>query len=156
MNLQPYESILAQPLAFWAACTDQQNVVDVVRCIGLAPLNDYDTITFFIPEKYSENFIQNLYTNKPLTFLGCALVNYESYQYKGTFKSLRSCTEDEVEIQRLYMETFSDLTELIGLAKEPVYKAYFHLPSVAVSMKVDEIFEQTPRQGTGKLLEKKT
>jgi hypothetical protein len=155
MELKRYEHILSEPLAFWAASIDKNNVPDIVRSLGLAPLEDYDNITFYIPERYSETFINNLYVNAPISFLCCALFDYESYQYKGVFKSMRSCTGAEVQSQQKYLDDFTDLIVQLGYSKEGFYNSYYHQPSLAITFRVQEIFEQTPRRGTGSLLETK-
>ncbi len=142
-------TILSERLAFWIANCNLEAVPDVVRCNGIVPPTTLETITFFISEKFSDKFRATLSKNSKLAFMGCSLYTFESYQYKGTFLDMRICTQEEEEIQRIYMDAFTDAIEDIGLSKIKFYKAYYHQPSYAITMSVSEVFEQTPRKGTG-------
>lgn len=155
MRLAPYQSILAEPLAFWAANADSENIPEIVRCCGLAPITDYTRLTFFIGEAFGRQFIQNITTNPRITLTGTSVPTYESYQYKGVFVSIRTCNEQEVEQQRQYLDRFTDVVAAIGYSKEGFYNSYFHQPSYAITFEVQEIFEQTPYKGTGSMLAQK-
>lgn len=155
MKLAPYEALLSEPLAFWLANADAALVPEVVRCTGLAPLTDFTHLTAFFPETFGRQFMKNLNVRPNLTLLGCSVPTYESYQYKGLFRSLRPCTEAEVALQHQYLDGFTDTTAAIGFSKEGFFKSYFHQPSYAVTFEVLEVFEQTPYKGTGNLVRKK-
>ena len=149
MILDPYIHLLNQPLSFWAANCDADQVPEVVHCNGILPVNGGNQITFFIVKKYSETFTANLQISPELAFIGTSVTSFEGYQFKGHFDSLRPCTPEEVQIQLSYLDKFTDLIELMGFARGWFYESYFHQPSLAVTFTVHDIFEQTPKKGTG-------
>jgi hypothetical protein len=155
MPLKPYVNILGEPLAFWASNCNAENVPDIVHCNGLIPVEEYDKLTFFIAERFSRIFIANLSITPDITFLGCSVLTFESYQYKGKFESIRACTPADVAMQQQYLEAFTDTIAGIGFPKEAFYKSYFHQPSFAITFQVTDIFEQTPYKGTGNSVLKK-
>ncbi|OQP64245.1 hypothetical protein A3860_19910 [Niastella vici] len=155
MNTPSYISILSQPLAFWIANCNANNVPEVVRCYGVAPIDSPEQLTIFIPEIWSAQFVANLGAGKKVTLSGTSVPTYESYQYKGEFLSIRACTEDEMVYQHQYMDKFSDEVEKIGLPKLMCYNAFFHQPSLAVTFRLMEVFDQAPHKGTGIQLNKR-
>jgi hypothetical protein len=149
MLLKPYVNILREPLAFWASNCNAEKVPDIVHCNGLMPVEDYEKLTIFIAGAFSAIFISNLSISPEITFLGCSVLTFESYQYKGRFESIRACTPADVAMQQQYLETFTDTLATVGFSKEGLYKAYYYQPSFAITFRVTDIFEQTPYKGTG-------
>jgi len=156
MQSEQHWSILTEPLALWAANCNAQNVPDVVKCNGNLPVDDYKHITFFIAESKSKEFISNLCPNARITFLATRIHDFVSYQYKGIFKSIRSCSQAEVDLQLDHVDKLTNEFVKLGLNKEQATLAYFHQPSVAITFEVQEIFEQTPRKGTGGTIKQNT
>jgi hypothetical protein len=155
MMLKPYVNMLREPLGFWASNCNAENVPDIVHCNGLMPVEEYDKLTFFIAEAFSGTFIANLPINPEITFTGCSVLTFESYQYKGRFESIRACTPADIAMQQQYLETFTETCAAIGFSKEGLLKAYYHQPSFAITFRVTDIFEQTPYNGTGNSVLKK-
>lgn len=149
MEVPPYISLLREPVAIWIANVDAANIPEVVRCAGILPSNDAQQLTVFMPAVWSQRFIQNLEQADHLSVLATSVPTYESYQYKGKFLHMRACTEDEVALQKAYVEAFSSEVEKIGLSKQAFYTSYDHQPSWALTLEVTEVFNQTPFKGTG-------
>ena len=150
MNDTPYYQLLTEPSALWASNCDDNNAPEIVRCAGVADVSDIKQITFFISEAFGKKFIQNLQPNTNIALAATCVPSFESYQYKGTYQSIRPCTEEEQELQRQYFDAFTDITTSFGFLKEPLFQSYFHQPSFAVTFNVRYIFEQTPHKGTGR------
>jgi len=155
MNIPSYISILSQPLGFWIANCNANNVPEVVRCMGLAPVTDPEQLTVFIPEVWSHLFVANLATGKKITFMATSVPTYESYQYKGEYLSFRPCTEQEVALQRMYLDGFGDEIVKVGLSKARFSQSFFHQPSLAITFRITDVFDQTPYKGTGAQVNKK-
>jgi hypothetical protein len=47
------------------------------------------------------------------------------------------------------MESFTDKLRAFGYSKEGLYRIYFSQPSIAFEFNVTEVYEQSPRKGTG-------
>ncbi|MGB8191432.1 MAG: hypothetical protein WCF67_05910 [Chitinophagaceae bacterium] len=155
MILEPYANKLSEPLAFWAANCNAENLPEIVHCNGLLPVEAGDQLTFFIAEAFSVSFIANLAVNPQITFLGCSVLTFESYQYKGRFEHIRPCTLAEITMQEQYIDAFTNVISNIGYSKAAFSEAYLRQPSYAVTMRVTDIFEQTPHKGTGSSMIKK-
>lgn len=155
MILKPFAELLIQPLSYWAASSDAQNMPDLARVFSLLPVDDTDEITFFIPEKYSDAFIANLHINPAVSLMGCSVLTFESYQFKGEFKSIRQSTPEEHSMQMDYLDKFTDIILEIGFSKEDYYNAFASDSTFAITFVVTDIFEQTPRKGTGHSVLKK-
>jgi hypothetical protein len=54
-----------------------------------------------------------------------------------------------VEYQRAYVDRFAENLVRQQLPREQIIAAYFQQPSFAVRLRVEELYEQTPRKGTG-------
>jgi hypothetical protein len=150
----PYHTILAEPLAFWAANCNKDCLPDSVRCNGVAPSHNLEQLSFYVSHQFSETFRANLTLNPSISMMACSVHTFESYQYKGSFISIRECTEEEVDLQRSYLEEFAKAIVHTGLDGTKFFDAYFFQPSYTITMTVEEIFEQTPRKGTGNAVQK--
>ena len=135
--------------AIWASNCDSQQVPDLVRLQGVQVEADKEHITFYVPLKFGKNLVNNFACTDKLTFLMAIIVTNESYQLKGTYISHRQCTAAEITYQEAYLQGFCETLERQGLSKEKAYKAYYHQPTVVVCMQVKEVYEQTPKVGTG-------
>jgi|SRR5688500_4963610 hypothetical protein len=155
MQPEPYVNILREPLGFWASNCNSENIPDIVHCNGLLRGEDPGKLTFFISKAFSATFIANLDISPQITFLGCSVLTFESYQYKGIFESIKLCTPEQEAIQKQYLDAFTDVIAMVGFSKNEFYTTYFHQPSYAVTFRITEIFEQTPHKGTGNSIFKK-
>lgn len=155
MEMPAFYTILSQPLSFWAANCNEKGSPDIIRCCGISYQPDKNELVLFIGEKLAAVFLANTKTNPLISLIGTSLYTLESYQYKGRFTGFRPCTEEEVEWQYRYVSQFADTLTIVGFnwEKETVVKSFFHQPSVAIGFRIDEVFEQTPRKGTGERID---
>src|SRR5262245_33251953 len=128
-----YHSILSEPAAFWAANCDAENIPEIIRCAGIASVSNLKEITFFVSEAFGRKFIENIQSNKNITLAATCVPTFESYQYKGVYQSIRPSTKEEEELQRKYMDAFTDVVESFGYSKESIFRSYFHQPSFAIT-----------------------
>lgn len=144
-----YHTLLAEPLAFWAASCNEQGWPELVRVNGVAA-SAFPELTFFIPEVFAQRFLSTLKSGTQLTLLGTHIPTYNSFQYKGTFRSVRPCADEEVQQQLAYIHHLTDIVDqLLGLSKEEVFDSIFFQPSYAVRFSVTDVFNQTPGKGAG-------
>lgn len=155
MVLKPYAALLSEPLSFWVANRDANNVPDTVRAFGLLPVGDDDKMTFFVPDRYSDTFLANLSEGSPVSLMCCSVLTFESYQFKGNVVHTRESTEEEIAMQIGYLDKFAGLIMGLGFSKEDYYNAFPFNVTYAVTFQVTDIFEQTPRKGTGQSVFKK-
>ncbi|QHT68643.1 hypothetical protein GXP67_19335 [Rhodocytophaga rosea] len=136
----------------WLCNTNEQLETDMVRVLGVQVDADRRHLTVYIPESYGADVIRNLSVTDKITFLTAIIFTYESYQVKGTYISHRASTEEEIKYQKAYMDDFAKALQKQGLSREKAYKAYFRQPCIALRMVAEEVYEQTPRKGTGERL----
>ena len=108
---------------------------------------DNNHIKFYFDLPTARNTIANLEDNGTVAIVGCSNT-FESYQLKGKAVRWAKVTADESNSMDEYMEQFSVAMQVFGLPKDLVYK-YPHTEMMAVLMEVIDIFEQTPKVGTG-------
>ena len=140
---------LKQPLSFWIATTNLENVPEPAKCTGVSFDPATDTFTCFVPLKFTEKTFKDLEENPAISLVGVELHTYEGYQYKGQYISRRDCTRDEIEYQYKYMKEFTDILQSFGYSAAGYLKAYIHPPFVALTFKVTQVFDQSPKVGTG-------
>jgi len=149
MSLPYYQTLLSEPLAFWAASCNEQACPELVRVNGV-DATSFPELTFFIPEVFAKRFIATLNPDAQLALLGTHIPTYNSFQYKGAFHSIRPCAEKEVQQQFDYVHKLTDIVDqLLGLSKQEVFDSIFFQPSYAVHLIVTDVFNQTPGKGAG-------
>lgn len=99
MTEAPYFKILSRPAALWTASCNKNNVPEIVRSTGLAAVTDLKTITLYVSERYSRQYLKNFDTNSNITLAATDVPTFESYQYKGLFNNVRPCTPAEEQAQ---------------------------------------------------------
>jgi hypothetical protein len=135
--------------AIWASNCNEQLEPELVRLLGAQAEADKEHLLLYVPLKFGKNLIHNFAATDKLTFLLASLLTFESYQLKGSYLSHRACTPAEVKYQKAYFQGLGVAMERLGLPKEKALDAYYHQPSVAVRLQVMEVYEQTPKAGTG-------
>jgi len=119
---------------------------EIQRVLGARVVDD-NHIRIFFDNKSAGRIFQNLQDNQLVTVVMCSFT-FESYQFKG--KSIRwaEATEEELEMIDDYFRKFTESMAGFGLGEDFVYK-YPHSQMMSLLMEVSEIFEQTPKIGTG-------
>lgn len=146
---------LKQPLSFWLATASKDSIPEPIKCTGIAfdPLTDI--FTCFAPLKFATKGIKHLQENPVISLVSVELHTYEGYQYKGPYLSHRDCTAHEVEFQVQYLKEFTDTLALFGYSASGFHNAYFHPPFVAILFQANQVFDQSPKNGTGGELDKR-
>ncbi len=134
----------------WISNCSMERTPDMARLLGARVEPDGEHLTIYVPVPYAKDFILNLSPVGKLAFLFAVIYDNTSFQLKGTYVSHWSCTDDEIDFQRNYVQAFCRELTKQGFNNPKVpFKVYFQQPSIAVRMKVEEIYEQTPKEGTG-------
>ncbi len=140
---------LKQPLSLWIATTNLENIPEPVKCTGISFDPATDTFTCFAPKKFTDKAFKDLANNPVMALVGVELHTYEGYQYKGQYLSHRECTQEEVEYQHQHMKEFADILHSFGYSGPGFLKAYIHLPFLAFVFRATQVFDQSPKVGTG-------
>ncbi len=110
--------------------------------------NTDNTITCFIEESNSADFIKFLKETKRVSFF-VALLSHESYNFKGKFLFSSVLKEEDLQITKIYLENAIKNVKSLGLPDELVEKAYNKSPDLAITFEVQKVFVQTPGPNAG-------
>ena len=135
--------------SIWLCNRNARLVPDIARLMGAQVEPDGRHVLAYVPGPTGSGVLANLAIAPRLTLLVGHIYTYEAYQVKGTYTGHRACTPAEVEYQRAYVDKFADNLVRQQLPREQIIAAYFHQPSFAVRLRVEELYEQTPRKGAG-------
>ena len=142
-------------VALWAANCDIQRVPDLVRPTGVVKGDSDDELTIYVPRKNADKFLRNFKENDQLALFTSRITTFESYQFKGRYTGQRPANDEEVESQKRLIEALgSFFMQIFGFPGEWIKNAYYSVPIVALSFRVEQIFEQTPKKGTGAQISK--
>jgi hypothetical protein len=152
LNERLVECIEGQSSSIWLSNNNAMLQTSIVRVMGAKVEENKQHIIMYVPTVLGAELLQNLSFTSKLTFLTAAIFTYESYQIKGSYVSQQACTEKDIDFQRQYIHGFTDALACQGLSKEKGFKAYYQQPSIALRLRAEEVYEQTPKQGTGQKL----
>lgn len=142
-------------VAVWAATSDTQRMPDVARATGVVKGDSDDELIIYLPRKNADNMLMNLEQNDQLALMFTHITTFESYQFKGRCTAQRPARDEEIKSQKLLMEAFAEcVLQSYDIPANMVFKALFSVPIVALGLRVGQIFEQTPKKGTGTPIQK--
>ena len=120
--------------------------------VGAVVHPDRESVTFFVPESRSEKILSHLKTNGRVA-LAVILLTHESYQLKGVYMTSRPVDEKERAIQDIYRSKLVAAMMQGGYPEQiaqPLVLGCIYQPAVAITFRVEEIFQQTPGPEAGK------
>ncbi len=113
-----------------------------------AKVSGNNTIKITIAKQTAAQAIKNLGENKMVSLVMANILNFECYQFKGSYISYHdSASEEKVDVEN-YFNKFNEVLIKIGVQNGIVYN-WSHDPTVTIEFEVEQIFEQTPKIGTG-------
>lgn len=142
-------SVIAHPYsAIWISCCDRKFQAIIARVSSVRMHGD-NKACCFIPERYSREFSAAASEGKPVAVIAASIENFESYQLKGKFISMRDVTDEEAARQTESLRVFSKGMKMINLSFEKSLNAYSDGKYLAVTLQIESVYEQTPKMGTG-------
>ncbi len=139
------------PKAAHVGTRDKDFTSDTVRVMGVIPTG-HDSLKFFIAEKTAQRTVDNLRSNKLVALATTNVLNFESYQLKGRLLSIKPANDEEEAWIKEYIIQFDAEVTKIGLPQGFVINNILYLPALAVEFVVEQVFDQTPKIGTGNLV----
>lgn len=136
-------------LVFWVASVGENNISELIRVSGFIVEEDNEHITCFLPKKLFSIIEPTLEIGSKISFLMASIKDFESYQVKGEYKYHQACTEENVDFYRLKVLKVIDILTSMGLDGNGVFGFLLEQPSIALTMQCAEVYEQTPKPGTG-------
>ncbi len=136
-------------LLFWVASVGKNKICELTRVSGFIVEDDNEHITFFLPKQLFGIIEPTLAVKSKISFLMASIQNFESYQIKGTYKSHQLCKEEYIDFYRLKVLKITDILSGMGMNGNGIFGYLLEQPSIAVTMQCTDVYEQTPKPGTG-------
>lgn len=134
---------------FWVACVGNNNIAEISRVSGFMVEEDNEHVTFFIPKKLWKTFEPFLKEDLNMSLLMASIKDFESYQVKGQYVEHQICSDENIDFYRLKVLKIVDVMSVMGIDGNKIFSYLNDNNSVAVTMKINDVFEQTPKPGTG-------
>ena len=130
------------------ASVDAHNVPSCCRAIALASTDGAATVTVYVPLATSQDVLRNIATARRLAVTVTNPIDHHSTQLKGVTLDARLAREDESAFVRARRDAVADNLDAIGIPRR-VTQNVSCWPAFAVTMRVDEMFDQTPGPNAG-------
>jgi hypothetical protein len=143
---------LKTPKSTYAGSRDKDFTCDIVRVVAVS-VTGHDTVKFYIAESTAAKTLDNIRSNKLINLSTTNIFTTESYQLKGRMLSVKPATEEEHQMIFGYMKLFDEMAASIGFPPGIVVNKMPYNPAMSIEFVVDLVFDQTPKIGTGKILE---
>lgn len=143
-------SVCQSPLSsLWSGSYSPDHKIEIIRLSGALVAEDRLHVDLFVPSRYASLYLRNVAVHPRVSLMFSHTHTFEAFQVKGDFLSWRPCTPEEVSYQRSYMQGFAENLVSIGLPNGMKIYAYFEEPAIAMRLQAREVYEQTPKSGTG-------
>ena len=119
-----------------------------VRAVAAAVEDGGERLVVYLANVAAERVLPDLEANGQAAVSFGRPVDERACQVKGVFEQARGAREDERARVAAQWESFLDNLEQIGIGRL-AYGAWVTWPCVAIRLKVNALFNQTPGPGTG-------
>jgi predicted RNA-binding Zn ribbon-like protein len=135
-------------LSILVGTADSAGTPSCCRGIAIQSLDEFETITVFLPVATSHETIHNVATTKQLAVVATHPRDNFATQFKGTTLDARLAREDESAFVRQRLDALADVLDRIGVPRRLTHRVA-HWPAFALTMRVEQVFDQTPGPKAG-------
>ncbi|MBL4715617.1 MAG: hypothetical protein JKX95_03200 [Bacteroidia bacterium] len=150
-ELKELKSFLAdKSLVMCFGSRDNNLQPSVGRAFGVQ-ITSEDEISFYVPVQMLTKHLVNFENNGQIALTVCKTNNYVTYQFKGEFVEQHSCKDEELAVINKTIAFYRELIIMMGGNEVGTQVDKLQLiPALAITFKVEEIFNQTPGPKAGK------
>jgi hypothetical protein len=130
------------------ASADPRGVPSCCRGIAIASTDDLETLTVYVPVATSQDTIRNVGLTGRLAVAASNPVDNRSTQLKGSMTNARLAREDERDVVSRSLDAFAEVLDRIGVPRRLTHSVA-HWPAFAITMRVEEVYDQTPGPQAG-------
>jgi hypothetical protein len=105
----------------------------------------------YIDEASCARTLKNIAENQKVSIVMVDLMTAESYQFKGKCVGIEKFKAEDQDHFDAYMQQFDAVATKLGFPKRGIYN-YPHSAMISLIVEVHEVYEQTPKKGTGQRL----
>jgi hypothetical protein len=149
---EKYVEHLHGTVTMYLGSRNQALLPHLIRAHGALVSPDRELLTVYVLEIQSEQLLQNLNENGKFSFVVGNPANFQTYQFKGTFVSSRPSDSQDEAVQAIYFNKIYGVAgvmfpHLVERINQMVTK-----PMVSITLRIEEVFDQNPGPGSGKLI----
>jgi len=138
-------------LSILVGVADAHSMPTCCRGYALRSTDELETVTVYLPVATSHETIQALAMTGRLAIAATHPADHSATQLKGVAMDTRLSREDEAAFVRERIRAYADVLDAFGVPKR-LSGSIVYLPAFAVTMRVEEIYEQTPGPKAGSRL----
>ena len=135
-------------LSIIVGAVDAHGTPSCCRSYAIKSDDDLQTLTVYLPIATSHDTIKSLAVTKRVAVATTHPMESSATQLKGTTIETRLAREDEAAFLDARLQAFSDMVLAFGVPRR-LSRAAAHWPAFAVTIRVEEIYEQTPGPKAG-------
>ncbi len=136
-------------LSMLVGTCDAEARPECTRAAGLRLDREADRLTLFLPTAGAERTLANLTANARIAVTFSRPHDHRTYQLKGRVRSVAATTTDDQAQQQRWLAAFVEQLAIVGVGRS-LSRRWRIVPSVAVAVDVEELYEQTPGPSAGK------
>lgn len=131
---------------------DHDNVPACARAMGASIAADRRSLTVYVPVATAERTLANLRDNGRIAITFSRVIDLRGVQIKGQCVGTRASTAEDEPLQQQYAHAFFGALEEIGIPRATSSR-WAVTPSVAIEVRPETLFEQTPGPSAGRVVE---
>ena len=135
-------------LSIIVAAVDAHGAPSCCRSYAIKSDDGLQTLTVYLPVATSHDAIQGLAVTKRLAVAATQMMESSATQLKGTAIETRLARDDEAAFLDASLDAFADKLVELGVPRR-LARTAVHWPAFAVTIRVEEIYEQTPGPKAG-------
>lgn len=139
---------IEQGLALHIATRDQHLRPNGARASAIKVDEGGAVLVAYVPAVSAPRLLEDLRTNGQVALVCVWPPDDRGYQFKGTFVDAHDADADEEQFVRQQWERFRTMLETVGLPRV-ASDGWVTTPSVAIRIRVQTVFDQTPGPGAG-------
>ena len=152
MNAAVAHRCLEPGLSIIVATVDAHGQPATCRGVAIDSLDALQTLTVYLPVATSHETIANIAVTKRLSVAATHPISNAATQLKGTTMEARLATEQEGVFVRGRLDAFAQMLLAFGVPPRLAHSLN-HWPAFAVTIRVEQMFEQTPGPNAGKRIQ---
>ena len=142
------KEVLDAPCYGFIGTINASNQPVMTRFFGFKYDDPLTTLTLYAFKKDAQRVVDLLSDGVKLAATTSNAMDYKTVQFKGTYQRHYDVPAEEKSYVRECNAKQAKIIEMFGISKE-IWANWSFEPSTAISINVDEIFDQTPKVGAG-------
>jgi len=140
--------LIASGVDVYVATRDSELESESMLAMGIRAHADRMGLTVYVPEALAESTCKNLDENGEIAVTLIRPSDFKAVQVKGRSIGIRPSNEMDRELQSIFRSALVEQFEVVGIPRS-MSRRIVWWPSLAVDMRVEEVFVQTPGPRAG-------